>query len=55
MGFGSVLSPIVNVRLVKNVFSFSASFVLPCKESTQLEENISIIMMSILLRTLKYI
>lgn len=53
MGFGSVLAPIVSVKLVKNVLSFSASFVLPCKETTQLEENVSIIVMPILLRTFK--
>lgn len=53
MGFGSVLAPIVNVKLVEIVLSFSASFVLPCKETTQLEDNVSIIVMSILLRTFK--
>lgn len=30
MGFGSVLAPIVSVKLVKNVLGFSASFILPC-------------------------
>ena len=52
MGFGSTLAPIVNV-LVENVLSFSASFVLLCKETTLLEENVSIIVMLVLVRTFK--
>lgn len=52
MGFGNMLAPIVNV-LVENVLSFSASFVLLCKETTLLEENVSITVVPVLVRTFK--
>lgn len=39
MGLESVLAPIISVKLVKNVLSFSASFILLCNRDHTIGRN----------------